>query len=320
MEVSGLNALDVLIGLVFMYFLLSLVCSAINESIAQVFALRSKTLATGVRNLLGGKEPEFWKDWRIEALAQPRSRLVKWIPGVGPLRRPSYIDARTFALVALDTLGTAREAGDTTPNRDVIASMRTNAARIENDAVRHQLLSILDASRTDLDALRRELETSFDHVMDRASGWYKRRVQIILTFIAIGVTVGLNADSFQVASRLWKDDALRAAVVAKATAAAVEDQPQAGDTPDAVAKNVDRIEELQLPLGWKGKNKGAFWEHVPGWLVTALALTLGAPFWFDVLGRLAKVRAAGNREGTAKDDDRAAEDRDDPSGVRPATR
>jgi len=32
-----------------------------------------------------------------------------------------------------------------------------------------------------------------------------------------------------------------------------------------------------------------------GWLLTAVALSLGAPFWFDTLGRLVKLRGAGTR-------------------------
>ena len=55
--------------------------------------------------------------------------------------------------------------------------------------------------------------------------------------------------------------------------------------------------------------------HVFGWLATILALMLGAPFWFDVLGRFAKLRNTGNREGTLKDDERKPDDRDArPSG------
>jgi hypothetical protein len=64
-----------------------------------------------------------------------------------------------------------------------------------------------------------------------------------------------------------------------------------------------------------------FWSwlgRLAGWSATVLALSLGAPFWFDVLGKFARLRNTGNREGTLKDDDRAAEDRDDPSRRRPA--
>jgi len=40
-----------------------------------------------------------------------------------------------------------------------------------------------------------------------------------------------------------------------------------------------------------------------GWLLTAMAVTLGAPFWFDLLGKLVKIRGAGsNPDEAAKAD------------------
>ncbi|WP_299579595.1 hypothetical protein [Mucilaginibacter sp.] len=53
-----------------------------------------------------------------------------------------------------------------------------------------------------------------------------------------------------------------------------------------------------------GQRKSDFWEvlgyllrgffsHLPGLLITALALSLGAPFWFDLLNKLVSIRAAG---------------------------
>jgi hypothetical protein len=45
----------------------------------------------------------------------------------------------------------------------------------------------------------------------------------------------------------------------------------------------DLIDEMKTT--WKG--------HLLGWLITALAATLGAPFWFDTLNRLMAVRSAG---------------------------
>ena len=47
-DASGIAALDVLIGLFFLYFLLSVACSAVNELITQLFDLRALTLADGV--------------------------------------------------------------------------------------------------------------------------------------------------------------------------------------------------------------------------------------------------------------------------------
>lgn len=73
-----------------------------------------------------------------------------------------------------------------------------------------------------------------------------------------------------------------------------------------------------LPIGWPAETRTKVWGDlaggpagfistflilVAGWALTALATTLGAPFWFDLLGKLVKIRAAGSRpEGEAKAD------------------
>jgi hypothetical protein len=101
--------------------------------------------------------------------------------------------------------------------------------------------------------------------------------------------------------------------------AADSDQTQVDKTPDQVAKEIDAIQELKLPIGWSDQNtRGDTLSRLAGWLVTIAALSLGAPFWFDALGKLARLRGAGNREGTEKTG-RAAEDRDDPSRLRAAS-
>ncbi len=80
------------------------------------------------------------------------------------------------------------------------------------------------------------------------------------------------------------------------------------------------MEGIGLPIGWNEANRpdgAAGWvSRIFGWSTTVLAVLLGAPFWFDVLGKFARLRATGNREGTGKDNDRAPEHRDDPSARR----
>lgn len=65
---------------------------------------------------------------------------------------------------------------------------------------------------------------------------------------------------------------------------------------------VDRINNYRSPLGMGWKNVD-FNDMTPltiatkilGWLVTALAITLGAPFWFDILKKIVNLRGAGKR-------------------------
>ncbi len=63
-DLSGFPALDVAIGLFFLYFLLSTVASSINEAIANLLGWRAKTLEDAIRRLVGDpKVKRGWKEW-----------------------------------------------------------------------------------------------------------------------------------------------------------------------------------------------------------------------------------------------------------------
>ena len=51
---SNFPALEVVIGLTFVYFVLSLICSAVTESIASWRGWRAAKLELGIQNLLSG--------------------------------------------------------------------------------------------------------------------------------------------------------------------------------------------------------------------------------------------------------------------------
>ena len=75
--------------------------------------------------------------------------------------------------------------------------------------------------------------------------------------------------------------------------------------PEQLVKVQHALRGLTIPIGWatagtpssasNGAEPGAAYavEHAFGWLLTALAATLGAPFWFDMLNRVVSIRASG---------------------------
>jgi hypothetical protein len=127
------------------------------------------------------------------------------------------------------------------------------------------------------------------------------------------LTVVANADTVQIARRLWVDPVLRAAVVEGAKARA--EKPPATisvdykDDADATVGTVTRTDnpgsevsaqERQLLgqlLGWRGVVQNNSWkdwgERGLGWILTVLALSMGAPFWFDLLNKFMNIRSAG---------------------------
>ncbi len=52
------------------------------------------------------------------------------------------------------------------------------------------------------------------------------------------------------------------------------------------------VEDSDLPVGWPNKNTSMLFT-ILGWLLTMLALSAGAPFWFDMLKRLINIRSTG---------------------------
>jgi hypothetical protein len=60
-------------------------------------------------------------------------------------------------------------------------------------------------------------------------------------------------------------------------------------------ENLQRIQTLGLPIGWDAIDD-SWWDqiywHLLGWLLTALAISLGAPFWFDLLNKFIVIRSA----------------------------
>jgi hypothetical protein len=311
-DLTGLPALDVLIGMAFLFFLVATVVASVNELIQTALNARARTLAKGIAALMD--EPDevetFFGKPQIARLAKPAGKLrglLSKLPGFAQQRKPSYVPSRVFALTVLKA-----DADNVKIGARLVAEANATIDQIGVKAIRDLATQGLGAAEqmaraAELrrDAIMAELERAFDEVMERASGWYKRYVQWWLLALSLVTAIGLNVNAFTVAQRLWKDDALRAAVVQQAQQTVADPKNGAASpqtkTPAQVAAQIDNIQELKLPVGWDPANtKGGFWGRLAGWLVTAAAISLGAPFWFDVLGKLSRIRGTGGKETTAK--------------------
>jgi hypothetical protein len=215
------------------------------------------------------------------------------------------LSSQTFSLALVETLlkkpeteregRTIWEKSNDEIRDDILAAVGTLPKEM-----RPVLTDTVNRADRTLEGFRQSIEGSFNEVMDRASGWYKRKTQFAIAVIAAALAIGLNIDSLRAATHLWKE-AVRSAVASKAVAET--SRTPTGDeenlTPtQRAAKDVEEVKALDLPLGWGGDNApDNLWDgvrQIPGWLITIAALMLGAPFWFDVPSRFARLRGAGN--------------------------
>lgn len=280
--------LEVAVGLSFLFATLSLIASGAHEMLAAVLALRAKTLQKGVANLLAdpGKAEAIYAHPLIRSLYRDK-------------RRPSYIPREKFALAFVDTYvqpAVGSVAGQ-------VAAVDGAIAGLPEGRIRESLDVLWRDARGDAARFRHSVETWFDDSMERVSGWYRRLTQAILFGLGVLLAVGMNINAVTVAQQLWSDAPLRAAVAATATKV----EPPADDGAESVKEQLDdvqtgikTVEGIGLPIGWTDSARPSTWYGaVAGWLFTAVAISMGAPFWFDLLGRVARIRTTGVRTQTA---------------------
>jgi hypothetical protein len=233
--------------------------------------------------------------------------------GVPPSAQAALAAAQASPdLAHVEALAAQLPAGDGQAKaRDLIAQLRNDPLERASTAVsglgdnpaRRPLMRMLADAQGERNRFRQSLEHWYDDTMDRTSGWYKRYVQRIILVISIVLVASLNVDTINIAQVLWRLPTERAAVAAAAAHAATGNSP--GKSAD---QQVRDITALKLPLGWTPPHlKSAIStdpQHLPAglasWLIkllglalTVLALSFGAPFWFDALTKLGSLRQSG---------------------------
>jgi hypothetical protein len=291
---------------------------------------------------------------------------------------PSYLPARVFSAALLDVIAPGAPPGSMS-----LTALRSTVSNLPKQLA-DPLEVFIDQAGDSMDRVRTNLERWFEDAMERVSGLYKRKTQLSILIIALGMTLWINADTLRIGRALASDGALREAVVAQAQALAnnpgedirallaeLDSTPsQSSDTaarvsaadtvPGATGDSalppisgasgsgqassdtslsarlradsitafryrqiraaIDSLQTLGIPFGWRGPcpppeagtaQAGAGpptgkadcfrWsldgETLPsraiGLLITVLAVSLGAPFWFDMLNKVINIRAAG---------------------------
>lgn len=203
-----------------------------------------------------------------------------------PAKLPSYISGRNFSLALLSLL----RDGSALP---VFTQVEATVAKLPEGDLRKTLQIFLSDAGQDIDKFRASLETWFDDAMDRLSGLYKRLSQYALLIVGAILAVALNVNALHLARALWDEDPVtRAAYVAAASAAAAKMDPT--QLQQNVQSSLDTLHGLALPIGWYGAPApGELAGDIAGWAITMVAITLGAPFWFDLLQKIVNLRAAG---------------------------
>ena len=320
--------LDVAVGLVLFFLVLSLVCTSLNEFVAQALNLRQEVLWRGLCSLFQNSD-----DTKAEEIARKilDHNLVDAMSPPGS--NPTSIPAHVFSLAVLDVIGIDGSSTGTKIS-SLLTIARTKRSTDLGDNVFATLMPLAVAADTSVDQFRLNIEKWFNDTMDRASGWYKKQMRTITFFVAFAICLMVNADAIMLAKALWTSPQAAAKLVSTAQTVSKLNPPtdvsksanvdsgnvaKTATTPESDVKllppelQTSRSEIMGL-IGWSGsfpwqpgysrtnehRYPVDFWEGVLkliGLLVTTIAACLGAPFWFDALSKIISLRG-GNTNST----------------------
>jgi hypothetical protein len=278
-----LPSLDVFVSLITIYIVLALTVSALTEIISRLLGLRSIGLKSGIRSILQdpnvkgltGETKRFWNSGIIKSATDGDSS-------------PNSLDALTFATATLVTAGV-----DVARNAAQAKSMI--AAAPINSHLKDVLTGLADRSLSRGTTLHDELAQHFDATMEKIGRWYRHWTQGIAFVLAVIFTVYVNANTLDILHQLTAhpESRLELAKIQSSLSTDPADHARAMSN----LKDVDAIITSDT-LSGKGLlpeiTKDPF-RTIVGLLITILAVSLGAPFWFDVLARISPKASGADR-------------------------
>ncbi|MFH5883306.1 hypothetical protein ACG2F4_03260 [Halalkalibaculum sp. DA3122] len=358
----GIEALEVVIGLIFVYLLFSLFVSIVNEIINQFLKIRGKELRFSIERMIGkALRDQFYENPKINK-TKYRSSFFYGTPFWG-----IYLWIRTKFSRDIDVRGDdlkkkitnnayPSEISPTTFADTLIEIIRDKKQRDELFRQAPFLEQIYERADGEIEVLRNEIEDWFNEIMAYTSEWYKQKLRYVLLALGFLTAAGFNVDAITIFKTLANNPETRRAVVQQAegfieshnleegvvvevavadtagtttstshtlkSSYAIHDflrsqYEHCGNTTACVDSvnaaypilaRIDRsyetihalvqedIEQVSsvLGLGWGNlSGKTGFWDwvlRVIGWAVTAVAISLGAPFWFDLLKRVINLK------------------------------
>lgn len=341
------NILDVLIGVVFVFLMLSVATSWFVEFLAQIFKFRSTHLKNYLIGWLDREGADFvdalYQGPVIGAMFKPRKEggLKKLL---GIKEGPSFISAGDFVTAVFHEVIVHEEGEVEAKFDEFTAAVEKSSAIPSRLKLPLQTLMLEAAAKMEtaehkMVAARQAIEDWYDSVMDRAQGYYKRKVWAIGLICAFVLASLVNIDTIAISRVLWHNQDLRLAVAASAGEYAEsvqalnipvteEGAPGEGDPGELayaalqeVGGTLQVMDEANLPLFWKpgadfdpeieelyrqnanfvfGSAEYTITKFL-GITLTATAASFGAQIWFDLLKKLVNLRGTGPKPGEKKE-------------------
>ena len=227
---SGFPILDLVVGIIFVYFLLSIISSSGVEMILTGLKARAALLEEWLFKIFD--KPVTQPDGTTLSLGQAIMDHCSVTALSGTHESTSYIDAKNFTSALLEKI-TFDPANPKSIAKDmdefIDAITKTNALSTEfqrvllmyaNDA-KDTYRAVSQKTQSEIDLFRWKIENWYNSSMDRITDVLKKKYSRPATaLVAIIVTVCLNADSIALAKYLYSNPEARTKIAMQAYSAA----------------------------------------------------------------------------------------------------
>lgn len=302
------QALEVVIGLIFIYYVLGSIVSLITQWINESLETRGKSLEKHLKKIVGDSHVgDFVKLPQLQALRPIRYK--HWYSFISSATEPKMIEKIPVATLVdsyFDFVGlTASKEITGEGLKDLINAFPDSEGK-------RAIAKWVAQGVTDLEELRKRTTAYFGGLMDQASATFRSNARSFVIVLSILLTVFLGTDSIQLAQTLWTNAGVRALAVAQAEMA-VQMQQADGSAPEV---NIDDLIQQLIDLdivkiGWWQTDLPPAGSDVNVWAtfivlkivglgLTAMAVSQGSSFWYDLLKKIVSKGGSSSSGGDSE--------------------
>jgi len=284
------QVLEVAIGLILIYYILGSIVSLITQWINEALESRAVALERYLIKIVGDKNlGDLFNLPQIRALRPIRYK--NFLSVFGSATEPKKIEKIPVATLVDAYFDMAGLTGNKDLNLLQLAEL---VDKLPDSDGKQAFINWINQGVTTIEDLRKRTTNYFGGLLDQAAATFKANARSFVIILSMIVTVLFGTDSIQLAKTLWTNAELRALAVAKADVVVAQGGPNASASIDALFKELG---ELTIQIGWWQTERPAAtaqpldWAlfiglKVLGLAITALAVSQGSSFWYDVLKKI----------------------------------
>lgn len=303
------QALEVVIGLIFIYYVLGSIVSTITQWINEAFETRGNALEKHLMKIVGDKAVgDFVKLPQLQALRPIRYKnFMSFITSATEPKKLEKVPVSTLVDSYFDFVGL-------TATKEITGEgLKELISAFPDSEGKRAVAKWVGQGVTNLEDLRKRTTAYFTGVTDQAAATFRSNARSFVIVLSIFLTVLLGTDSIQLARTLWTNAGVRALAVAQAEMA-VQRQAEDGSAPEIdIDELIQQLSDLDIvKIGWWQTDLPSANASLGDWALfvilkflglslTVLAVSQGSSFWYDLLKKLISPSKGGGSSGDSSE-------------------